>query len=46
MEFLARNSGDLCSRFIMSTRVSGSSIPFSARKIRTRRGLGAGFGAP
>ena len=36
----------LCSRFMMSTGVSGRSTPFSARKMRTRRGFGAGIGAP
>src|SRR5689334_25069563 len=38
-------SSDLCSRFMMATSTSGTLTPFSARKIRTRRGFGAGIAA-
>jgi hypothetical protein len=31
-----------CAPAMMSTCSTGSSMPFSAMKIRTRRGLGAG----
>jgi hypothetical protein len=39
--FFARKAGARFSAFVMSTVSVGTSTPFSARKIRTRRGFGA-----
>ncbi len=39
--FFFMNSGALCSPLRMSTCTNGTVMPFSARKIRTRRGFGA-----
>jgi hypothetical protein len=38
---IARNAGVNCSPLRRSTCTVATLIPFSARKIRTRRGLGA-----
>ena len=38
---IALNAGENCSPLRRSTWTVGTLIPFSARKIRTRRGLGA-----
>ena len=41
MAFLARNSAERFWAETMSTYSTGTLMPFSARKIRTRRGFGA-----
>ena len=40
---LSRVNSGVFSPFTMSTSSKGTSIPFSARNMRTRRGLGAVF---
>jgi hypothetical protein len=40
-ELRARKAGVSCSPWRRSTCTVGSTMPFSARKMRTRRGLGA-----
>ena len=40
---LSRVNSGVFNPFMMSTSSKGTSIPFSARNMRTRRGLGAVF---